>query len=1262
MDKLLTTREAAEFLHMSLRKFKYLTRAKKIAPVQIGLRGAKFYSPVQLTEFILTLCTGDVGRDPCKDVPAVTVTHGDRDDYFYTLAQMSPLREIIHKTVTHGDIGRDPCKEKGDNLNMITTKGIAPKKNNASKTYGTCDAGINDDIRHPDSNTTSEPAQPVPAAQIIEPVDAQAPAAQIANLPPEFLRLQRFFPVKIEKGKKVPMIKGWQKAENLMTAAQAATKSPLIGFLTSGHGVADNYLLLDFDHVLDGNGHFVNDAAALAFNEIQQRLGGYAEISVSSTGIHIFAKLTNGKFPQISNSQKGVLCFDRKGGAKLELFYASAGRYCLTTGKLFRTMSRDIAQGEVADAVVADILNAIQGQLALSQPTLPETLTSEPLATDTHSLPAKRPARQHGDHDADPDYDLFRARIMLDTINPTALDYSDWLAVVSSCKNFGVDYADVDAFNQRDSKRYDPKANQKTWDSLNDPSFGIETLHGVAKRFGYSERDTQRKWYELYTELRPSSGRDIDEATATEIDDAVIWLESLEPVDLTADVARDKATLRRIALAEVYCPNTADKFFDVLKQAKAAARDRLKLDDADRKSKQEGGVPREFFQMPVYSSTTKNDYDKINLIHNPTETLDDKTFAELSALVNVNINDIRARVKRLVTEIIADRKKIIRKREEAKKREAIAARISARQQHVKEDLERLQELRPQYCEAFDAGDKELCQKIAAEMYRLIRAACDVKTDRYTGEITRYENSAHNLNLIFNYDPALYKLFARNEFTDAIDLIKNAPWGTRKGDQWTDADDAQLRNDLAQKYKNLRGRDVILDSVVHFANENKFHPVRDYFKNLPAWDGKPRVETLFIDWLNVDDNPFTREATLKGLLAAVCRVFHPGCPFQFAIVLQGAQGIGKSFILERLGGQWYNAITDRVDDPHAVDALRLTWLAEFKEMTAMRKSDINAIKQFIELPTDTRRFAYERRARTVPRQCVFFITVNDDEFLNDPTGARRFWILQSHSQKFGYVKSVRGEVFDDKLVSQIWAEVYARYKELFGNGFDAAKLRLSPESERYGEEVAELFTRNDLEGEIAAFLDTKILPTVIWDLMTREERRKFFAQKNFVITRDNLTARFRSRRVTAERQAKFDAATKLGDFVLLKTGYDHDTHEYIDYLDFYGTEYRQHICATEIFNEAFGTDKRKSMLTINAILQHLDGWTLGKRIQKDVTYGDMRKVYYRNADNVPEPIEETTDTAAQSPQTTSKTASDCFNGEPVNFNNTPCPFDPDELPI
>ena len=840
---------------------------------------------------------------------------------------------------------------------------------------------------------------------------------------------------------------------------------------------------------------------------------------------------------------------------------------------------------------------------------IPEPQNQLPLAanpTDATEQPVAARSTKGGTNPKD----VFCAKAMLDCIDPAALEDTDWLKVMTACKNIGVPDDVVDAFNRRDPQRYDARENQLRINSLH-KDYGIGFLCNIAKGYGYDAKETYRLWL---------NGMFFDTELRAEIDDAQKWLSTLSPADLTAEIARDKKTLRRVALVKCHCPDADVNFFDVLKEAKTLAKDRLSLE-----------VP--------------------NSTDNPAQVLSETDRKSLESLVNLNIGDLRDAVSRIADSLADERKEKIKARKRQDVLELKAKEKAEKDAQQQEALQRLKELRKAYRELEDNPDpavKDRMMPIAEEMISLIRKACEFKQDRYTGEIVLYRNSAYNLNLIFDYDPFLDRLFGFNEFSGDIELLKDATWGSRKGAQWTDNDDSQLRGYLANAYKDLRGREVILDSVVVFAHARKFHPIKKYLLSLPKWDGKKRAETLFIDWLRVDDTPFSREATMKWLAAAVCRVLYPGCSFQYAIVLQGAQGIGKSFILEQLGRQWYCALTDRVDDPHIIDALRLCWLAEFKEMTAMRKADVNSIKAFIELPADTRRRAYARRATTVLRQCVFAITANDDEFLNDPTGSRRFLILPSRSPKFCYVQSVRGEVFDDKLVAQIWAEVFAYCKELFKDGFDAGKLRLSKAAERFGEEIAEGFTRNDLQGEIAAFLDTKILPPVIWNLMSREERRKFFATKCFTITEDDLEARFKTQRVTFEQQVKFKAATQSGDFVVQKTGRDFDTHEERLYLSFYGTVYRQHICAAEVYTEAFGSDRRKNMATVNGVLQHLDGWTQVNRIQKVPAYGDMKKVFWRTPDNIPEPAEP----PAQD-DTPTATQDDPFCGEPVP---------PDEYPF
>ena len=173
-----------------------------------------------------------------------------------------------------------------------------------------------------------------------------------------------------------------------------------------------------------------------------------------------------------------------------------------------------------------------------------------------------------------------------------------------------------------------------------------------------------------------------------------------------------------------------------------------------------------------------------------------------------------------------------------------------------------------------------------------------------------------------------------------------------------------------------------------------------------------------------------------------------------------------------------------------------------------------------------------------------------------------------------------------------------------------------------DEIAEDYLRDDgMESEIRAYLDTKILPLILWFLLTREERRKFIAEGRLVmidaLSEFNHRRRARGGRAdTVQRDVNlitsFLAPSQNKHWLRIehKTIQGNDVDEYI----LYGSELREHICAVEIYNECFGNDKRKSPTRINEILHRIDGWHLGARIQKaDPSYLDQKKVFYRTAE-------------------------------------------------
>ena len=509
-------------------------------------------------------------------------------------------------------------------------------------------------------------------------------------------------------------------------------------------------------------------------------------------------------------------------------------------------------------------------------------------------------------------------------------------------------------------------------------------------------------------------------------------------------------------------------------------------------------------------------------------------------------------------------------------------------------VERLKEL----------NEQPVTAESIAEIQKIIRRIATRNKDK-NGNPTSIKGSEKNLSLIFKYDPNIRGLVGYDEFGDVNTLLKTPPWKHVGGDEWTDADEAQMRLYLRRNYDDLNCQQLIGDMTLEMCLNNSFNVVKKFFESLPKWDGVKRAETLFVDFLKVPDTPYAREVTLNWLTAAVARIYNPGCRYQTALVLHGNQKIGKSYIIERLGGNWYLDLTENVDDPHAEDAVTKGWIVEIKEMSAMRKAEINAVKAFIERRVDLRRRAYEKKARPIARHCVFAITVNDSEFLRDTTGNRRYMILHSDLSMFGYVEGLT-----DEHVQQIWAEVYHHYNELFKDGFGEKKLSLSKETEITAEETATRYMQDDgMEGVIRGFLDTKIPPQIIWSLFSREERRKFFADGGKIeIEVGDIQARFKS---SAENKAEellpeFEKACEVKDGRVRRyAGKDSKF-----YFSFYGAELRQHICAAEIYEECFGSDSRKRMTRINEILPHI-GWRLGKRLRNvDPKYPDQTKPYWR----------------------------------------------------
>ena len=148
----------------------------------------------------------------------------------------------------------------------------------------------------------------------------------------------------------------------------------------------------------------------------------------------------------------------------------------------------------------------------------------------------------------------------------------------------------------------------------------------------------------------------------------------------------------------------------------------------------------------------------------------------------------------------------------------------------------------------------------------------------------------------------------------------------------------------------------------------------------------------------------------------------------------------------------------------------------------------------------------------------------------------------------------------------------------------------------------------MDGEINAFLNIKIPPYPIWKLLTKEERHKFHLTNS--ITLEEADWQMRKKKLKPSEVAEFDAALANPKFT---RKIDKNTpYGSITFIVVYGSVSRTETCASEIFNECFGNDKRKSIFRINEVLSTLEGWGLSENRSKDFhdCYGDQRRIYYR----------------------------------------------------
>lgn len=312
---------------------------------------------------------------------------------------------------------------------------------------------------------------------------------------------------------------------------------------------------------------------------------------------------------------------------------------------------------------------------------------------------------------------------------------------------------------------------------------------------------------------------------------------------------------------------------------------------------------------------------------------------------------------------------------------------------------------------------------------------DAEAGEQTEEITHWsdtlqrtekgavKNTSHNIYSILKNDFDGQPLFAYDQFKQSCIYMKAPHWGTDAdiGRELQDRDDTNIRLFLSKEWKVETSENTIASIVTTLAFENAFHPVRRYLQGL-KWDGKSRLDTWLVDYMGAtDDSKYLTQVGRKTLVGAVARVMKPAIKWDYMLILEGAQGLGKSRTVKALASEdWFVDNLGDIENKDVVQSMRGRWIIEIGELATMDRASSNALKNFISREFDVNRQAYGRRSQQYDRQCIFIGTTNENEYLKDATGARRFWPVNC-------TKSEVQKITEDR--DQLWAEAYY----LFANG-------------------------------------------------------------------------------------------------------------------------------------------------------------------------------------------------------------------------------------
>lgn len=307
----------------------------------------------------------------------------------------------------------------------------------------------------------------------------------------------------------------------------------------------------------------------------------------------------------------------------------------------------------------------------------------------------------------------------------------------------------------------------------------------------------------------------------------------------------------------------------------------------------------------------------------------------------------------------------------------------------------------------------------------------VEDDKWREQLIRKKGAVlptiPNVVTILRYHSKWRGVFAYDAFAEDNVILSAPPWhpidapAEVKLGAWRDSDTTRVVDWLSREEHLSVTAKTVEAALAVVAESTIVHPVRDYLNAL-RWDGQIRLETFLPIYFGTEKNAYTCGVGLRWMISAVARVMRPGCQADCTLLVESRQqGTGKTSGFRELvhRPEWYADSGINIDNKDSYDALRSVWIYGLDELDSLHRGELTKWKSFLTSTCDHYRPPYGKRARDFPRQTVFCGTTNEDQYLPDKTGNRRFWPVRVLRPVD--VEAIRRD--RDKL----WAEARTRFE-------------------------------------------------------------------------------------------------------------------------------------------------------------------------------------------------------------------------------------------